>query len=143
MDRVLSVVNRANQRGGRMLSLVDLQEAGTVSAAQAAWLLARVAEGASWLVGARPGGAGKTAVLAALLAMVPDGESVRLTLAGGGWHGALPGETVVSYELSPGTYEAYIWGPEVCRLACLARAAGRHFLTRRGGCPTLTGGGPR
>jgi hypothetical protein len=125
VDRVLSAVNRANQRGGRMLSLVDLLEAGTVSAAQAAWLLARVAEGRSWLVGARPGGAGKTAVMAALLAMVPDGERVRLTLAGGGWHGALPGETVVSYELSSGTYEAYIWGPEVRRLTELGRSGCR------------------
>lgn len=116
MDRVLSAVNRANQRGGRMLSLADLLEAGTVSLAQAAWLLARVAEGRSWLVGARPGGAGKTTVMAALLAMVPDGDRLRLTLAGGGWHGALPGETVVSYELSPGTYDAYIWGAEVRRL---------------------------
>jgi hypothetical protein len=79
VDRVLSAVNRANQRGGRMLSLVDLLEAGTV----------------------------------------------------------------VSYELSSGTYEAYIWGPEVRRLARLAREAGRHFLTRSDGCPTLTGGGPR
>ena len=116
MDQVLSIVNGANQRGGRMLSVVDLLEAGTFSLAQAAWLVARVAEGSSWLVGARPGGAGKTTVMAALLAMVPDGQRVRLTLARGGWREALPGETVVSYELSPGSYDAYIWGPEVRRL---------------------------
>ena len=42
MSRVLSIVNRANQRGGRMLSVVDLLEAGTLSLAQAAWLAARV-----------------------------------------------------------------------------------------------------
>jgi len=96
-----------------MLSLVDLLEAGTLSTAQAAWLLARVAEGRSWLVGAHPGGVGKTTVMAALLAMVPAGQRVRLTLRQGGWRRAQPGETVISYELSPGTYDAYIWGPEV------------------------------
>jgi hypothetical protein len=125
MSRVLSIVNRANQRGGRMLSVVDLLEAGTLSLPQAAWLAARVAEGSSWLVGARPGGAGKTTVMAALLAMVPEGQRVRLTLARGGWRGALPGETLVSYELSPGTYDAYIWGPEVRRFTELGRAGCR------------------
>jgi hypothetical protein len=68
-----------------MLSVVDLLEAGTLSLAQAAWLAARVAEGSSWLVGARPGGAGKTTVMAALLAMVPVAQRVRLTLTRGGW----------------------------------------------------------
>ncbi len=116
MDPVLAAVNRANQRGGRMLSLVDLLEAGTLGLAQAAWLVARVVQGSSWLVGARPGGAGKTTVMAALLAMIPGGQRVRLTLARGGWRKALPGETVVSYELSSGLYDAYLWGAEVRRL---------------------------
>jgi hypothetical protein len=38
VNRALSIVNRANQRGGRMLSVVDLLEAGTFSLARAAWL---------------------------------------------------------------------------------------------------------
>jgi hypothetical protein len=125
MSRVLSIVNRANQRGGRMLSVVDLLEAGTLSLAQAAWLVARVAEGSSWLVGARPGGAGKTTLMAALLAMIPEGQRVRLTLARGRWRDALPGETVVSYELSPGTYDAYIWGAGVRQLTELGRTGCR------------------
>jgi hypothetical protein len=125
MSRILSIVNRANQRGGRMLSVVDLLEAGTLSLPQAAWLVARVADGSSWLVGARPGGAGKTTVMAALLAMVPEGQRVRLTLARGGWRSALSGETLVSYELSPGSYDAYIWGPEVRRFTELGRAGCR------------------
>ncbi len=125
MSRVLPIVNRANQRGGRMLSVVDLLEAGTFSLAQAAWLVARVAQGSSWLVGARPGGAGKTTVMAALLAMLPDDQRLRLTLARGSWRNALPGETLVSYELSPGTYDAYIWGAEVRRLTELGSAGCR------------------
>jgi len=57
MDSVITVVNRSNQRGGRMLSVVDLIEAGTLTLGQAAWLVDRVRSGDSFLVGARPGGA--------------------------------------------------------------------------------------
>ena len=68
-----------------MLSVVDLLEAGTLTEPQAAWLLARILQGSSWLVGARPGGAGKTTVMAALLAMVPQGARVWLSNRGSGW----------------------------------------------------------
>ncbi len=119
MDAVIEAVEGANQRGGRMLSLVDLLEAGTLSLAQAAWLLGRIEAGSSFLVGARPGGAGKTAVMGALLAMLPAGEAVRLARPGSGWEAARPGECVVAYEISPGDYDAYIWGPDVVRFARL------------------------
>ncbi len=119
MDGVIALVNRANQRGGRMLSVVDLVEAGTLTLAQAAWLVGRVQAGASWLVGARPGGAGKTTVMAALLAMVPPRSVLRLTGRGGGWQAAEAGEYLVAYELSPGYYDAYIWGAEVARFFAL------------------------
>ena len=85
MHNVLEVVKRSNQRGGRMLSVVDLIEAGTLSVNQAAWILERVLNGSSWLVGARPGGAGKTTVMSAILAMVPAGTRVRLTNQLSGW----------------------------------------------------------
>jgi hypothetical protein len=140
-DPVIVLVNRANQRGGRMLSVVDLLEAETLSLPQAAWLLARVREGSSWLAGARPGGAGKTAVMCALLAMVPPvgganraargrgsadtGGRLLLANPGTGWETARPGDTVVAYELSPGSYDAYLWGADVARLAELGRAGCR------------------
>ena len=128
MEHVVAAVNRANQRGGRMLSVVDLVEAGTFSPTQAAWLAARVLEGGSWLVGARPGGAGKTTVMAALLALVPRGAVVRLTANEGDWQEARRGEYVVSYELSPGSYDAYIWGEDVRRLARLG-GSGRRIVS--------------
>ena len=53
-------IDRCNQRGGRMLSVVDLIEAETLSAELAAYCLAAVGQGASFMVGALPGGAGKT-----------------------------------------------------------------------------------
>jgi hypothetical protein len=64
-------------------------------------------------------------VMAALLAMVPAGQRVRLTLRNGGWRSARPGDTVISYELSPGTYDAYIWGQEVRRFMELGIAGCR------------------
>lgn len=126
-DRVLEVVNRSNQRGGRMLSVVDLMEADTLTPAQAGFLTARIEAGASVLVGASPGGAGKTAVMGALLTMLPPGESMHVThtagdfgLGGGGgaggtetWRTAGTGDCLVAYEISPASYEAYIWGGDL------------------------------
>ncbi len=128
-DRVLDVVNRSNQRGGRMLSVVDLIEADTLTLSQAAMLTARIEAGASVLIGASPGGAGKTAVMGALLTMLPPGEPVHVTHTGGGfglggggggrvdaragWRDGGPGECLVAYEISPASYEAYIWGGDL------------------------------
>lgn len=120
-DDVLAIVNRSNQRGGRMLSVIDLIRARTLSRAQAAWILERILTGSSWMVGARPGGAGKTTIMSALLAMVPRPANMLLTNAGTGWEHSKPGDCVVSYEISAGSYDAYIWGEEVRRLCELAR----------------------
>jgi len=60
-----------NQRGGRMLTVVDLIDAGTLSIDMAAAVMEALANGSSILTGARPGGAGKTTVLAAFLNLLP------------------------------------------------------------------------
>lgn len=60
-----------NQRGGRMLTVVDLIEAGTLSVEMAATVMEALAKGSSVLTGARPGGAGKTTVMAAFLNLLP------------------------------------------------------------------------
>jgi len=108
-----------------MLSVVDLLESGTLTAGQTAWLLSRILRGSSWLVGARPGGAGKTTVMSALLAMVPPDAPVWLTNAGSGWKECRSGDYIVSYELSPGFYDAYIWGQDVVRMTELGTAGCR------------------
>jgi hypothetical protein len=108
-----------------MLSVVDLLEAGTLTERQTAWLLSRILQGASWLVGAKPGGAGKTTVMSALLAMAPRGAPVWLTNRGSGWQECKAGNYLVSYELSPGFYEAYIWGADVVRMTELGMAGCR------------------
>ena len=59
--------------------------------------------------------------MSALLAMLPPGETPFLTADGSGWKRAMPPACLVSYELSPGGYLAYIWNGNVKRL--LERAA--------------------
>jgi len=125
MDSVITVVNRSNQRGGRMLSVVDLIEAGTLTLGQAAWLVDRVRSGDSFLVGARPGGAGKTTIMSALLCHLPAGSRVLLTNPGTGWEKAHAGDCVVAYEIGSGPYDAYIWGRDVRLLTELGRCGVR------------------
>ena len=118
MDNVISVVKRSNQRGGRMFSVTDLLEAGTLDLNKAGWLISRIEEGSSFLVGAKPGGAGKTTVMGALLVMLPAGARLYLTGNGAGSFSderlvsrdSAAKKYIVSYEISPAFYEGYVWG---------------------------------
>ena len=110
-------IDRCNQRGGRMLSIVDLIDAGTMSTELAAYCLAAIEKGASFMVGAMPGGAGKTTVMGALLNFVPadvvlrpaDGiESIRRGLAE-----PKPRSCYICHEIGNGPYYAYLWGEEL------------------------------
>lgn len=106
-------IARCNQRGGRMLSVVDLVETGTMSRDMAAYSLAAIGGGASFMVGAVPGGAGKTTVMGALLNFVPadvplrpaDGERA-LTRAGQTEGGRA---CYICHEIGAGPYYAYLW----------------------------------
>ena len=110
-------IDRCNQRGGRMLSVVDLIEAETLSVELASYCLAAIGQGASFLVGAMPGGAGKTTVMGALLNFVPP--DVELAPADGrGSIGQAPGgrsprRCFICHEIGPGPYYAYLWGREL------------------------------
>jgi type IV secretory pathway ATPase VirB11/archaellum biosynthesis ATPase len=112
MDPILSIVEQSNQRGNRMLSVIDLLLADTLTRNQAAWLLSRIESGSSWLVGAKPGGAGKTTIMSAFLAMLPDKSNAFVTNSNA-WKKARPDDCIVCYEISPGKYDGYIWGDEV------------------------------
>ncbi|MEN6643844.1 MAG: hypothetical protein ABFE08_15520, partial [Armatimonadia bacterium] len=79
----LREIEGLNQRGGRTLSFVDLIEAGTMTAELVAYCWTSIAHGASFLTAARPGGAGKSTVLANLLALLPPGEEIT-TFCGAG-----------------------------------------------------------
>jgi len=110
-------IERCNQRGGRMLSVVDLLEAGTITPELAAYALAAIGRGASFLVGARPGGVGKTTVMCALLNFVP--RDVELAPADGleaiaaGMESAAPRRCYICHEIGSGPYYAYLWGEEL------------------------------
>ncbi len=110
-------IDRCNQRGGRMLSIVDLIEAGTLSRELSAYSMAAVGAGASFLVGAVPGGAGKTTVMCALLNFVPPG--VHLAAADSmatiqqGLKSPSPRRCYICHEIGRGSYYAYLWGREL------------------------------
>ena len=111
----VNAINACNQRGGRMLSLVDLIDAGTVDLALGAYLAASMRAGASLLVGAQPGGAGKTAVMCALLNFLPDHTAISAissqAVLAAGLRDERTGETCyMAHEIGAGNYYAYIWG---------------------------------
>lgn len=99
-----------------MLSVIDLLEAGTIPGAVAAYALATIGRGASFLVGASPGGAGKTTVMGALLNFVPPGTELA---PADGPDGIEKGMTTqrrhcyVCHEIGPGPYYAYLWGEDL------------------------------
>jgi hypothetical protein len=111
----VQAINDCNQRGGRMLSLVDLIEAHTIDLDLGAYLAAAMRKGASLLVGASPGGAGKTAVMCALLNFLPDNTVIRPvargTVLASDRGTASPGRTCyLAHEIGAGHYYAYVWG---------------------------------
>lgn len=112
----LQQIELLNQRGGRTLSIVDLMRAGTISADMAAFSFCAVRAGASLLTAARPGGAGKTTLMAAMLAFLPRGEELRTVgngasrvPRGNSRHGR---ECLLCHEIGQGLYFGYLWGRE-------------------------------
>src|SRR5512137_1124903 len=106
-------IARCNQRGGRMLSVVDLIDAGTLTRDVTAYALAAIGRGASFMVGALPGGAGKTTIMGALLNLVP--ADVRLVPAdsletiASGLRERSARRCYVCHEIGAGPYYAYLW----------------------------------
>lgn len=121
----VSVLEGCNQRGGRMLTLVDLIEAGTVDFPLGAYLAAVMRSGGSLLVGARPGGAGKTTVMVALLNFLPDETVIRpidgRTSLLRALHDTEFGKTCyLAHEIGHGFYYGYVWGEQARQFLSLA-----------------------
>ncbi|MFH1008965.1 MAG: hypothetical protein V1800_15940 [Candidatus Latescibacterota bacterium] len=113
----IRVLNDCNQRGGRTLSLLDLLDAGTVDLPLAVYLAAAMRSGASLLVGALPGGAGKTTVMCALLNFVPDATilaPVESPVVSAEMRPGVPLSRLcfVAHEISNGPVHGYLWGGE-------------------------------
>jgi hypothetical protein len=127
-------LNRCNQRGGRMLSIFDLLEAETLDLDLAAFLMERINRGASFMVGARPGGAGKTTVMCALLNLIPAScgliAATAATVRAAGTKTADGGarQCYVCHEIGPGPYFSYLWGREL-RAYCALQEKGHLLAT--------------
>jgi len=124
--RNLVEIERLNQRGGRMLSIVDLVEAGTISVEMAALCRVMVLGGTSWLTGAVPGGAGKTTVMAALFGFLPPGEPIITVSGPGVTREAAAGDvpapaTMLVHELGAGRWFGYLWGRDAADFLGLTR----------------------
>ncbi len=110
-------LNRCNQRGGRMLTVFDLLDAGTLNLDLASYLMARISRGASFMVGALPGGAGKTTIMCALLNFIP--ADVRLIAATSQAVEMAHSEKTtgrncyICHEIGSGHYFAYLWGHDL------------------------------
>lgn len=116
-------IERLNQRGGRTLSIVDLVRAGTLNVEMAAAAMRAMAQGASLLTGARPGGAGKTTLMAALLQLMPPDVPIATVEDRGVLDRALasPAEPAcyLAHEIGSGDWYGYIWGTDVVRFLSL------------------------
>ena len=123
-------LDRCNQRGGRMLSIFDLLAAKTLDLDLAAYLMARISKGASFMVGAVPGGAGKTTVMCALLNFVPaDVSLIAATpeaIYGVADQTPLRSACYVCHEIGSGAYYAYLWAGALRTYCGLAEQ--RHML---------------
>lgn len=116
-------LDRCNQRGGRMMSIFDLIEAGSLDVELAAWLMSRVSRGDSLMVGARPGGAGKTTVMCALVNLIPADMPI-VAATSEAIRSAQSNEERTCYlchEIGAGPYFCYLWGAELRAYCALAR----------------------
>ena len=119
-------IEALNQRGGRMLGIVDLIEANTLDAELAAHLWEKVDAGCSFLTAARPGGAGKSTVLANMLNFLPAETPIRTVASGRDVPGRPDaGACYLAHEIGSGPYFSYLWGGEARRFFEIASAGGR------------------
>lgn len=118
MDKEIALhcneINRCNQRGGRMLSVFDLLDRGTLDIELARFALYWISQGSSFLVGANPGGAGKTTVMGALLNFVPPDvpliPATEQAVIQGIKEGAHTKKCYICHEIGAGHWFAYLWG---------------------------------
>lgn len=135
-DNVVREIEGLNQRGGRMLTAVDLLEAGTVDLPLMAYLLHAVGQGASILTCAGPGGTGKTTLLGALLCFLPADAALKVVEGPRplSWYDRQASHNsrvwFLCHELGAGPWYSYLWG-EAARafLEMPARGENRYCAT--------------
>ena len=125
-------LDRCNQRGGRMMTIFDLLEADSLPLDLAAYLAWRIWNGASFLTGAIPGGAGKTTVMCALLNFVAPTRSLipatPETIRNADRDDDETRDVYICHEIGMGPYFAYLWGREL-RTYCSLSDFGHQLAT--------------
>lgn len=93
------------------MSIFDLLATKTLDLDLAAYLMARISMGASFMVGSVPGGAGKTTVMCALLNFVPADVSLIAATPHIVHEAAKapPRACYICHEIGSGPYFAYLW----------------------------------
>jgi hypothetical protein len=117
---ILKKLGGPGQNGGPS-SLPDLIALGTLDLKLAAWLVSHVSRGASLIVGAEPGGVGKTTTLRALLSFAPGDRPFALALPGkiNDMNGAA--RCIISHEISDHDCPDYLWGRDLREFFALSR----------------------
>ncbi|MCM8769991.1 MAG: hypothetical protein NC911_10075 [Candidatus Omnitrophica bacterium] len=112
IEKHCQALRLCQQRPGRLLSVVDLIERETLSLKTAAFLLEVISGGSSFIVGARPGGAGKTTVMVSLLNFIPPGMEIIPTDEPRKLDANFYSKPTcfLCHEIGPGPYYAYLWG---------------------------------
>lgn len=120
----LAAIENLNQRGGRMLSIIDLIQRETVPIDLATYLICAMKENASILIGSEPGGAGKTTVMGALLGILPHDNQI-ITIPDAYYVHNIPKSfsdgcrTLIVHEIGTGTYFSYLSGHPIRELLML------------------------
>jgi len=123
-------IRSLNQRGGQMLSLIDLLDAGTLDPEMAAEMAYVAAAGGSFLTAAGPGGTGKTTLMAAVLAFLAPGTEIVIIESPKSLErlsASTPdhAQCLVVHEISPADIYGYLWGEDVARYFDLGMEPGR------------------
>ncbi len=103
----LKEIKRLNQRGGRMLSIIDLLNDNSLSLEMASYLLVKIQENPSFLTAALKSGTGKTTLMGALLNLLKPGIKIKSIQE-------IPEKTsqnikYLVHEIGKGPYYSYIW----------------------------------
>lgn len=104
-----------------MLSVVDLIEDGTLDVPTAGYLLAAVANGASFLTAAGPGGVGKSTLLGCLLSFLPPGERIVTVTDPASVQERSDGRCFLCHEIGSGHWYGYLWGRQAAQFFALRR----------------------
>jgi len=113
----LSEIKNLNQRGGRMLSIMDLLKSNSLNLEMASFLITKILKNSSFIIGGNPNGVGKTTVLGALLNLTRPSIKIKSLE-----NIPKPDEKIMylAHEIEDGPYYSYLWGQKAKEFFSLA-----------------------